>query len=219
VGLATLLSLVIAASLFVAETYAASLFVLGRDQFPPGDESANAFLRVAGIIGGPFLQNVTAVVGLLLANMAGALAAQLATARLLYSMARDGKLPRFLARVDARRQSPQWAVLVVFVVTLILGLGMVSRLQLLVSLVNFGALFGFLMLHASVVSHFLIRQRSGRWIRHLLVPVTGAAIIAYVLFNAEPLAKIAGIMWLTIGTIVLLALKRRGLRAPLIPRL
>ena len=174
---------------------------------------------MTGIIGGPFLQNVTAVAGLLLANMAGALAAQLATARVLYSMARDGKLPRVLAHVDARRQSPQRAVLVVFVVTLVLGLGMVSRLELLVSLVNFGALFGFLMVHASVVHHFLIRQRSGRWVRHLVVPAIGAAVIAYVLYNAEPLAKIAGITWLGIGTIVLLALKRRGLRVPLIPRL
>jgi amino acid transporter len=215
VGLATVLSLLVAAALFIVETYVASLFVLGRDQFPPGDESANAFLRVAGVIGGPFLQTTTAVVGVVLSSMAGALAAQLATARLLYSMARDGKLPRVLSHVDEKRKSPQRAVLLVFAVTLLLGLGMVSRLQLLVSLVNFGALFGFLMVHLSVVIHYVIRQRSRRWVRHLLVPVCGAAVIAYVLVNAEPLAKIAGSTWLAIGAIVLIAIKRRRLRQSL----
>lgn len=210
IGTATLLSLVLAAGLFILQTYLASLFVLDRDHFPPGDASANAFLTVANLLGGKLLQNVTAVLGLLLAGLAGALAAQAATARLLYSMARDGKLPRWLAHVDERRKSPQRAVLLVFAITLVLGLLMAERLQLLVSLVNFGALFGFLTLHVSVVWYFCVRQRSRRWVRHLLVPVIGFAIIGYVLWNAEPLAKLAGSIWLAVGVVVLIGLKLTG---------
>jgi amino acid transporter len=210
VGTATILSLVLAATLFIGQTYLASLFVLDRDHFPPGDASTNAFLTVANIVGGPVLQKVTAVLGLLLSGLAGALAAQAATARLLYSMARDGKLPRFLAHVDAKRKSPQRAVLLVAAVTLVLGLAMVSRLELLVSLVNFGALFGFLMLHLSVIWHSFFRQRSGRWIMHLVVPLIGLAVIGYVLANADRLAKIAGTSWLAVGVMVLIVLKIRG---------
>jgi hypothetical protein len=41
-------------------------------------------------------------------------------------------------------------------------------------------------------------------------PVIGAVIIAYVLFNTEEHAKIAGISWLVAGTLVLLVLKASG---------
>src|SRR5215813_7166362 len=97
IGMATILSLVLAAALFVGQTYLASLFVLGRENFPPGDESANAFLTIANLVSGAPLKVTVAVLGLLLAGLPAALAAQTATTRLLYSMARDGKLPRFLA--------------------------------------------------------------------------------------------------------------------------
>jgi amino acid transporter len=210
IGLATILSLLLAASLFVGQTYLASLFVLGRENFPPGDESANAFLTIAHVVGGAPLKVTVAVLGLLLAGLPAALAAQTATTRLLYSMARDGKLPRFLAHVDEKRQSPQRALLLVFAITLILGVSMVSRLQLPVSLVNFGALFGFLMLHLSVVVHFGIRKKTGRWFMHLLVPIIGFAILGYVLFNTEALAKLAGGAWLALGAAVLIMLKSAG---------
>ena len=213
VGIATVLSLILAAVLFVAQTYLASLFVLGHASFPPGDESANAFLTIASIVGGEPFKLVVAVLGVVLAALAGALAAQAATARLLYSMARDGRLPRALAHVDARRKAPQRAVLFVAAITLVLGLTMIGRLELLVSLVNFGALFGFLMLHLSVVIHFMWRGPSRRWIMHLVVPSVGFVVISYVLFNAEAMAQIAGSVWLTTGIIVLVMFKMRGQRA------
>ena len=47
-----------------------------------------------------------------------------------------------------------------------------EELQPLASLVNFGALFGFLMLHVAVVVHYSLRCRSRDWLRHLSVPWT-----------------------------------------------
>ena len=214
VGTATLLSLALVGLLFVGQTYLASLFVLGQPPFPPGDASANAFLSIARMVGGEPFKLFAILVGVS-ASLAGALAAQAATARLLYSMARDGKLPRGLAHIDARRKSPQRATLLVAALTLGLALFFVSHLQLLVSLVNFGALFGFLMLHLSVVIHCFWKARSGRWIAHLAAPVVGFAVIAFVLINAEPLAKIAGGAWLATGTVILVSLKVRGARATL----
>lgn len=215
VGTATVLSLVLAASLFMGQTYLASLFVLGRTSFPPGDASANAFVSIAAMIGGQPLKLAVAVFGLVLSGLAGAMAAQAATSRLLYSMARDGKLPRSLAVVDARRKTPQRAILLIAGLSLVLGLALLTQLQLLVSLVNFGALFGFAMLHLSVVIHFIWRERSRRWIMHLIVPCMGFAIVAYVLVNADPLAKIAGGLWLALGVAVLVFLKLRRQRAVL----
>src|SRR3984957_17341243 len=52
VGRATMLSLLVAAALFIAQTYLASLFVLGRTAFKPGDEASTAFLIIAYTVGG-----------------------------------------------------------------------------------------------------------------------------------------------------------------------
>ena len=215
VGKATVLSLVLAASLFMGQTYLASLFVLGRSSFALGDASANAFVGIAAMIGGQPLKWAVAVLGVVLSGLAGAMGAQAATARLLFSMARDGKLPRGLAQVDPQRKTPQRAILLVAGLSLILALTMVGQLRLLVSLVNFGALFGFLMLHLSVVVHFAWRQRSRRWIMHLAAPCLGLCVVAYVLICSDPLARIAGGIWLALGATVLIFLKLRGKAASL----
>jgi len=75
----------------------------------------------------------------------------------LFAMARDGQLPRALAHVHPTRQVPDRALLLVSAVSLVLGLFFVGQLELLSSLVNFGALFAFLMLHAAVIVHFFLR--------------------------------------------------------------
>jgi amino acid transporter len=209
VGRATMLSLCISAVLFVAQTYIASLFVLGRTSFPPGDQTDSAFYSIAATIGGGPLKFLAAVPGAVLSGVAGALTAQAATARLLFGMARDGKLPRFLAYVDPKHQVPSRAVFLVAAITLVLGLLLVNQLELLASMVNFGALMGFLLLHLSVIAHFMIRRKSRRWIRHLLVPVIGFVIVAYVLTNAGTPAKIAGLCWLGAGAGALMFLKFR----------
>jgi amino acid transporter len=143
VGAATMLSLLLAAGLFVVQTYLASLFVLGRAAFAPGDEAATAFLIVAKTVGGEPMRWVVSIIGVLLSGLAGALTAQAATARLLYSMARDGMLPKALAHVGARRQTPGRAILLTAAITLVLGTVMVDQLELLTSMVNFGACSAF----------------------------------------------------------------------------
>jgi hypothetical protein len=51
--------------------------------------------------------------------------------------------------------------------------------------------------------YYIVRQKSKSYLLHGAVPVLGFAIIAYVLFNADALAKIGGLVWLVIGAIVL----------------
>ena len=210
VGFATMLSLLVAAGLFVIQTYLASLFVLDRASFAPGDEAATAFFIIAKTVGGEPMRWAVSILGVLLSGLAGALTAQAATARLLYSMARDGMLPRALARVNAKRQTPIRAILLTAAITLVLGIFMVDQLELLTSMVNFGALAGFLALHVSVVIWFVGKQKSRKWISHLLSPVLGFAIVAYVLVNAQTNAKVAGLLWLGVGVVVLLVIRRRG---------
>lgn len=207
---ATMLSLCIAATLFVVQTWLACLFVLGRSHFAPGTASEEAIYGVARTIGGFPLEFLLTVPGVLFSGIASALTAQAATARLLFSMARDGRLPRTLAHVHGLRKVPERAIFVVGAITLVLSLALLDQLELLTSMVSFGALLGFLLLHLSVMVHFIGRRQSRDWLNHLVVPAIGLAIIGYVLWNAETNAKIAGAGWLVLGAGVLLLAARKG---------
>jgi amino acid transporter len=203
VGRATLLALCLATIIFVVVTYLASLFVLDRAAFAPGQATDAAIYGIAAQIGGPWFKLIASS-KVLFAGTAAAAASQVATARLLFSMARDGRIPRLLARVHPRRRIPDRAILLVGAVNLAVGLLLANELELLASLVNFGALFGFLMLHVAVIVHYALRHKSRDWMRHLLMPLIGSAVIASVLINMATPAKIAGITWLIVGAGMLL---------------
>jgi amino acid transporter len=105
------------------------------------------------------------------------------------------------------------ATLFVAVISLALGLYMNSRddgITLLSTLVNFGALTAFLLLHVSVVSHFIVRRKSRDWWRHLAVPVIGFGILLYVIINAQVAAQTLGFTWLGVGVVILIFLMVTG---------
>jgi hypothetical protein len=77
-------------------------------------------------------------------------------------------------------------------------------------MVSFGALLGFVMLHLAVMAHFLGRERSRQWGRHLAAPAAGLAIVVYVLVNAQDNAKIAGTLWMVAGLALYAGLKFAG---------
>ncbi|HKU91380.1 MAG TPA: APC family permease [Steroidobacteraceae bacterium] len=197
VGRALWWSVCLAAVLFIAATWLASLFVLDRTQFAPGPPTDGAFYSVAEIIGGTWFK-AAASSKVLVAGVAVAAASQTATARLMYGMARDGRLPRVLAYVHPDRKVPQRAILFIAALNLVTALIFANSFELLTTLVCFGALVGFLMLHLSVLVHFR-RQQSSRWGRHVVVPAFGGAIVAYVLWNMALDAQLVGVAWLAIG--------------------
>ena len=215
---ATMWSLCIAALLFVSQTYVASLFVLGHANFAAGDATDAAFYNIAGAIGGAiggpmqgeWLKFLMTVPGAVLVAGAGALTAQAATARLLFGMARDGKLPRALAHLHPTRKVPDRAIYLIGVASIAIAVPLVDQLELLASMVSFGALIGFLMLHISVVVHFIVREKSRNWARHLVVPVIGLAVTAYVLINSQVDAMIAGAGWMVAGLVLFMVLRTTG---------
>lgn len=210
VGRATVVALAMVAALFIVQTYLAALLLPGQTEFVGDDATNNAFYTVAALVGGTWFKVVVAIAVALGSAIANALVAQAATSRLLFSMSRDRQLPAFLAHVHPVRKVPERAVLLVSVVSLILGLFFVGQIGLLSSLVNFGALFSFLLLHVSVVAWYLIKKRERTYGLHLVVPLLGFVIIGYVLVNADINAKIGGVVWLAVGVVWLLVLRRMG---------
>jgi len=210
VGRATVISLCMVAVLFVVQTYVAALLVPGTTEFNGQDATNQAFYTVAGLAAGHWLTVLIAVATAVAAAVANSLVAQNATSRLLFSMARDRTLPKFLAHVSPKRRVPERAVLLVAVVSLVLGLFFVGQIEFLSTLVNFGALFAFLLLHVSVGVYYLVKRRQRTYGMHLVVPLIGFLIIGYVLYNADINAKIGGSIWLGIGIIVIVVRKLTG---------
>jgi amino acid transporter len=219
-GRAMVAALLLAGVLFIVQTWVASLLVPnGARLLVDGDPDGVAFYDAARVAGGAWLAGLTALTTAIAWGFANSLVAQAATSRLLFAMARDRQLPRFLARVHPVHKVPVNATLVVAAVSLVLGLYFTTRedgIAVLSTLVNFGALTAFLVLHVSVIVHFVIRQRSRDWLRHLVFPAAGFAILTYVVINAKVAAQVLGFAWLAVGVVVLMTYVLTG-RTPRLP--
>jgi amino acid transporter len=195
VGRATVLSLILVGALFMLQTWIATDLSLGMHFSSP----ETAFYEITERAGGAWLRLVTIIAVVLATAIANAMAAQAAVARILFAMARDGKLPAILAKVHPRFKTPYVSTLAVAAVSLLVGLLFANRVDDLTLIVNFGALTGFVLLHLSVINHYLIRRRSGDWLRHLIFPVIGMLIIVFVLYEMDRAAKVLGLAWIVIG--------------------
>ncbi len=94
-------------------------------------------------------------------------------------MARDRKLPAILALIHPKYKTPYVSTIMVAIITLALimaGIGIDD----LASLINFGALSSFLILHVTVINYFIIRKKSNDYFNHLFLPIVGLLIIGYV---------------------------------------
>ena len=125
-------------------------------------------------------------------------------------MARDGQLPATSGSREPEHQVPATAMIVVTILTAVIGVLAVGQIELIVTMVTFGALTAYILLHISVIIHFGIRQSSKKYFIHWISPILGIAVLGYALYSTNVLAKVIGISWLLIGTIVALILKRTG---------
>ena len=128
---------------------------------------------------------------------------------MVFAMGRDRQLPRILARVHPRYRTPYVGMLVTAALSLAVALYMRGRLDELASIVNFGALSGFLFLHLSVLFHFAVKRRSKAWIRHILVPICGMIVVLAVFSGMSALAAKVGFGWLAAGVLYGLVLRAK----------
>lgn len=204
VGKATVSALLIVGFLFIIQTWIAS--DLGRGLTIDGLDTA--FYQIAGAAGGTWLKNLTILATAFSWGIANALAAQAAISRVLYSMGRDRKLPAALAKVHPKFKTPYVSTIFVAIVSLGVGLFFQSKIDLLTNVVNFGALSAFILLHLSVINHYIIRQKSKDVFRHLVLPLIGLVVIGYVIFGMDGLAIKVGLVWVAIGIVYLFIISK-----------
>ena len=213
-GRSMIAALIVVGVLFVVQTWVASMLVEDPAALlANGDPTGVAFYQAAENAGGTFMFVLTAASTAIAWGFANALVAQAATSRLIYAMARDRQLPKFLSKVSEKHRVPVNATFLVAGVSLLLGLYLTilpDGLGTIATLVNFGALTAFLLLNVSVFWWFILNQKSKRWFVHLVFPVLGFLILAVVLYNARASAQTLGVIWLVIGIVVAVGLYKTG---------
>ena len=199
--------LVAAGVLFILQTWLGALVspLDPRDLAAHPERQGTAFYDAARLAMGPWMSTVLAITKAVGPAFA-AMTAQAAAARLLFSMARDGRLPRALATVDAAHGVPTAALTTAAALTLAVSAWAAQRddgLEILVSIVDIGALSAFALLHASVVGYFVIGRRPEARLAHRLVPLFGLATTVWVIAETGLLAKIVAGVWLAAGGLAL----------------
>src|SRR5699024_3922390 len=196
IGRGMVFSLLIVGVLFIAQTWVAALIVPEYQGFSDLD---SAFYATAEVAGGPWLGILTAVATVLAWGIADALVAQAAISRLLYSMGRDRVLPHIFARIHPKYRTPYASTFFVAGISIVLGFIFIGEIGPLSSLVNFGALTAFLLLHISVINHFIVRSRSRDLWNFLVLPAIGFIILLFVWVNFDGTTMIMGFSWLVVG--------------------
>jgi amino acid transporter len=206
VGKAALITLMVMGVIFVAQTWIATDLAAGM-----GFKSADtAFYEIAELAAGSWLATLTAVATALAWGVAVAITSQAAVSRLLFGMARDGKLPKVLAKVHPKHNTPYLSIYLVAVLSLVICYLFINSVDTLTSLVNFGALSGFMLLHLTVINYYWRRQKSGQIVRHLLCPVVGFIIVAAIMYNMGVDAQKLGLIWIALGLAYLFFLNKFG---------
>ncbi|WP_454867974.1 APC family permease [Pseudomonas farris] len=206
VGKAALITLLVMGVIFVVQTWIATDLAAGLG-FKTAD---TAFYEIAEIAAGSWLATLTAVATALAWGVAVAITSQAAVSRLLFGMARDGKLPKVLAKVHPKHNTPYVSIYLVAALSLVICYLFINSVDTLTSLVNFGALSGFMLLHLTVINYYWRRQKSGQVIRHLLCPVIGFIIVAAIMYNMGVDAQKLGLIWIALGLVYLFFLNKLG---------
>jgi amino acid transporter len=210
VSKATMIVLFLIVTIFVVQVYLAVLFVPSSEPFAEGDAMNNAFYYITAVAVAPWFQVVFTLVSAIICIFSNVLVTHATTSKMIFAMARDGQLPRRLSYVSPKRKVPTVAMLAVTAITAIFGISVVGQIALVSTMVTFGALTAYILLHISVIVHFGVRKASKKYFIHWVSPILGAAVLGYALYSTNDLAKVVGISWMIVGCVVAVVLARMG---------
>ena len=177
--------------------------------FPDVD---TAYVSVAGRAAGHWLFSLINVT-LLVATVGSGMGSQLGAARLLYGMGRGNAIPKsFFGAIKTKRRIPRNNVLFVGVFALI-GTTFLT-FERAAELLNFGALLAFMGVNAASFTRYFLREQK-RDLSNFLVPILGFAVCLLLWLKLSRPAKLAGVVWMTIG-IAYGAVRTRGFKAELV---
>jgi amino acid transporter len=209
VARATVLVCFVAGVVFILQTYLGQLIWPDYTRFFPIE---TAFSDVGRLIGGTGLFYLIAFLVVAQAWASG-ITSQASASRLLFGMARDGRLPRLVfAYVHPVLRTPIYSVLLMGTIAAIGAI--LLDLDQAAEVVNFGACLGFMAVNLSVLGHYYLRRHErgvARVWSNLICPIAGFVICFYIWLSISPLAMRLGALW-TVAGILYLAVQTGGFR-------
>ncbi len=169
-----------------------------------------AFMDVARRVGGPFLFEAFALT-LILGCMGAGMGGQLAAARLLYGMGRDGVLPhRVFGYLDPRHNTPTRNVWIVGILSYI-GALMISY-ESGGEILNFGAFLAYMGVNFASFWQFTITpppEYKRRPLQDIVLPLIGFLFCLWIWLGLGKPAKVLGGIWCLAG-LTYCGIKTRG---------
>ena len=137
---------IVSVLLLAAALLAVTAWILGDllSGFAIKDPAAATY-EVADWAIGPWAAALTAWVMATVVGVTNALPMQVGVARVMYAMGRDRQLPAVLAKIHPRHGTPYVGMVATSVISVTVALVMRNQMDEFVSIVNFGALCGFLL--------------------------------------------------------------------------
>jgi len=213
---AILWTVAIAGILFLLVSYSAHLAYPFWQDFIGNENiaSLDVVFRVGEIshFGGQFMYNFF-LAAYLTGVFASAMTAQTSVSRIFYAMGREGVLPRrIFYKIHQRFRTPHLSILFVAAFSL---LSLILPLDLVVSMISFGALVAFTFVNLCVIKNYLSSERLSMMvlIKFGLLPSIGVLLSLWLWTSLEEMAMTIGIMWLSLGIIYLLAITRMFTKA------
>lgn len=209
VGRAIIFAILIIGVIFIVITLFAGIAY-------PNYEELNvdtAFIDVVGFVGGKWLTMATSFTLVLSFGVATTQASHTAVSRVLFAMSRDGVLPKQLSYISKKYHTPFIAI--IFVGILITPISLFCSLEVITTMVSFGALFGFILLNSAVIIKFYIQNNEARKERsikslfqYLISPLVGLIVTLWIFVNLGFNAHIVGFLWLLSGFLYLVWVTR-----------
>ncbi len=172
-----------------------------------------AFIDVVGFVGAKWLTLATSFTLVLSFGVATTQASHTAVSRVLFAMSRDGVLPKQLSYISKKYHTPFIAI--IFVGILITPISLFCSLEVITTMVSFGALFGFILLNSAVIIKFYIQNDEARKERnikslfqYLISPLVGLIVTLWIFVNLGFNAHIVGFLWLLSGFLYLVWVTR-----------
>ena len=169
-----------------------------------------AFMDICSRVGGVVLFNAMGAI-LIIAAFGSGLTGTLGAARLLFGMGRDNVLPKkFFGQLKPGTSTPTNNILLIgglaFAGAVILHIPSIAKgsaYEQAGYLLNFGAFLAFMGVNLACFRQFSLRAAPGKrnLVRDAILPLIGAFVCAYLVWNLNPLAKVVGGIWFVAGLV------------------
>jgi putrescine importer len=204
---AIVLTLLIGGAIFLVGAHVAQAVFPDVSRFEVTDDPLP---EMAMLVGGKAFQ-LLFVSAAFAATVASGLASHASVSRLLHVMGRNRVIhpARLFAYVHPTRRTPVFAIAIVGAVSL---LAITPSLELVASMINFGALVAFTFVNLSVIAHFVWRRREFRTPRqvatNIVLPLVSTLMTGVLWSFLHRDALVFGLIWASIGVVYAVVMGR-----------